>query len=238
MDVIVASSDHEMVSARRFGYPVFSEPTPREASGKIVLRWGNSFAPRYISEINPKHAIATNVNKFAARRMIGSVCRTPKTYEPGSTVEDNMIVIARPTSHSAGYSFRVKIGPVTLGGEEYATQALTPTKEYRVWFDIQRRTMVGRRAPMSDKPEQAAEALKPFPCRSKWGYEWISSPDAPLTTMCKQAADAIGLDMGAGDFLLYDGKYYCLELNSAPSLDHDRLLTFMKHSVEEYRAQY
>ena len=222
MPPIVLTPNGEADSAKKLGFQVVTKwaEVPKRA---VVIRWGHSGGPQFRFELNPQPAIKLNVDKYESKKKIASVVRAPKLYHEGEKVTQHKCIV-RPAHHAAGEGFSIKAPPFTVAAGHYASEALTPSKEYRVWFDSDGYSLVGRRDPMT--PEQHKDALNDFPCRSLWGYVWIDQPSEKLVQYTHAAAKALGLDFGAADFLLHDGKWYCLELNTAPSLDHKRVIHF------------
>ena len=131
------------------------------------------------------------------------------------------------TKHSAGAGFSVKEGPFDVIPETYATRYLDVTSsggEYRVWF-CGNRTIAGKRVKMECNENEK------YPCRSKWGYSFCDGISKDLRNQTLLAAKKIGLEFGAADVLYYKGKWYFLELNSAPSIDHRIVREFYQSAL-------
>lgn len=205
----------------------------------VVIRWGNNYllTDRYgrsrdfRNVINPAVAVQTNMSKIEAHGILSEVVRTPRMFRT-QTLNRGLFVI-RPCAHEGGAGFRVTEAngrSIHLGGYEYATEFLRTNTEYRVWF-CGNRTMRAQRA---RTPEQQAQGpVGRYPCRSKWGYN-ISFREVPETlhNYTIKVAKAIGLECGAADVLLVDGKWYFLELNSAPSTDLPVICRWMKEGIQ------
>lgn len=226
MDIIVFTIESEAESARRLGYTTttYNGDFVNKYDNKIVIRWGNS---RWLTNrdtgcresdfknvINPAKVIRQNCEKANATKLLAQIVNVPTLWE--TKVPEGVLAVVRPHEHSAGYGFSVQKGPFDVQEGTYATRYLDVTKEggeYRVWF-CGNRTMVGRRVKMECNEAQE------FPCRSNWGYSFLDGISKDLRNQTLLAAKKIGLESGAADVLFYKGKWYFLELNSAPSIDH------------------
>lgn len=233
----ILTIDNEYESALRLGYPntIVEADYVDEYANAVVVRWGNglpSFAKpedneTVVSEfpqvINPRAAICRNVQKDQALKLLSQVVYTPRMWEQEIEVPVNETVVHRVVRHHGGYGFNVQTGPFIVDLGCYATQWIPSNTEYRVWF-CGTDTMCGIRSvrrPCTDK----------YPCRSMWGYTFKSKVPAKLHQDTLAAAEAIGLDCGAADVLVYEGNYYFLELNSAATIDKQVIEDFYKKSL-------
>ena len=227
MTTVVLTSEHEMKSARKLGYPVTMHHGELEEESTLkVIRWGNGYGREFRKTLNKGSCIALNVDKPAALEKMAEVVQTPAVFT--GRVPRGLKVVIRPMTHSMGEDFRVVTGPTTVPSGYYAKEWIESTKEYRCWF-ANGRTLAAKRVPMPDSTEEAN------PCRSKWGYSFIDSDGAPkLRTETLAAARAMGLDFGASDVIWSqdDEKYFFLEMNTAPSLDHDKVLSFFQTNLK------
>ena len=139
----------------------------------------------------------------------------------------DVLAVYRPEKHTGGNGFNVKKGPFCISDGYYATEYINTNLEYRVWFCGQH-TMMARRAKMLINNKEKHK----YPCRSKWGYEFVNMSRL-LRKDTLLAAKTIGLDVGAADVLYSTDskKYYFLELNSAPSCDHWRVINFYNTNI-------
>lgn len=223
----------EVESARNLGFDTSNRAADLYADDfkdKVVIRWGNSrlsynnstsLRPtEFKNVINRADAIYLNCTKPKARRLMAQVVNTPKEFR--TTVPAGVTVVLRPLEHSAGSDFFIKKGPYAVPSGWYATEFLKTNEEYRVWF-CGDATFWAKRVALNgeDKGNE-------FPCRSKWGYSYRDEVPHSLHEDTFKAAKAIGLEFGAADVLKYDGKFYFLELNSAPSIDTNTLKNFFK----------
>lgn len=234
MSVVVITCGNEIESAERLGFK--TTHVGGERVGKyeknIVVRWGNSTQAysndgtkhaEYTNVLNPAEAIRKNCNKFQALKSLAMVVFVPAIYE--KKVPAGVLAVVRPIEHAAGNGFKVVEGPYDIPRGAYGTRFLQTPTEYRVWF-CGDQTMCGRRVKMQINEDQQ------YPCRSNWGYEFSGGVSADLHRQTLLAAKTIGLDVGAADLLYYKGKYYFLELNSAPSVDHRVVRGFFQASLD------
>jgi len=219
-------------SAVKLGFSLtYDLPGPVEDYDQdVIIRWGNSirtYNQRGLRQdykfcLNPRASIVANCAKHTATETLASVVGTPRLFR--SFVPRGFTVVVRPFEHIAGAGFCIKEGPFPLDPGYYATQYMavrpdTDDKECRVWFCGQH-TLVGKRARSAN--------TDPRPCRSSWGYEFNHRFSPALGEDTLKAASKMGLDAGAADVLWIGGEAYFLELNSAPSTDHWRCISFYK----------
>ena len=186
----------------------------------VVIRWGNSdTCDGAEREVNKQAAVALAADKMAALvKLESSGVNVPSLYVEGEAVESGMTVVHRPRFHSEGSDFTVRAGPFTVPLGYYGTKLITPANEYRLWF-FGNSTLTAKRMPMRSKGQSEADV-----CRSSWGYQF-RPPFRQMMEIGKKVKAAIGLDFGAIDFLWHtvERKWYVLEVNSAPSLDHSQV---------------
>lgn len=231
----IVTISSELKSAKQLGWEATTRIPENLSSTKnnvVYVRWGNS-APLYDQDqnyadfakvINPYRSIWDNCEKSNALEKMSRVVNTPTMYL--SRVPANELVVVRPHHHTAGRDFCVKKGPFNVDYGYYATQFIQTDSEYRVWF-CGDKTYRCKRVPMK------CNTVGEHPCRSEWGYAFAGHDKVPaqLHADVLKAAKAIGLECGAADVLLKDGKYYFLELNSAPSVDHSRVSNFYQENL-------
>jgi glutathione synthase/RimK-type ligase-like ATP-grasp enzyme len=115
----------------------------------------------------------------------------------------------------------------------YATEFIKTDVEYRVWF-CGDRTMFAKRFALKHN------TVEEFNCRSQWGYSGITThvPEK-LHIDTLKAASVVDLDFGAADVLYQNGKYYFLELNSAPTIDTPMIANFYrKHMATLLKSKF
>jgi hypothetical protein len=234
MSVVVITCGNEIESAERLGFRTthVGGDYIKKYEKDIVVRWGNS-TPAYSNDgthhdeyahvLNPAEYIRLNCNKLQSLKRLAMVVFVPAIYE--KKVPTGTLAVIRPLEHAAGNGFNVVEGPYDVPRGTYGTRFLQTPTEYRVWF-CGDQTMCGRREKMKINEEQK------YPCRSNWGYVFSGGVSADLHRQTLLAAKTIGLDVGAADLLYYKGKYYFLELNSAPSVDHRVVREFFQASLD------
>ena len=234
MAVKILTCNSEYESACRLGFPTKTHygDYAYKSDGDIVIRWGNSVSVferggkevEFQQVINPSKAIKLNCQKHKATKAMALVVNVPTLYE--KSVPKDVLAVIRPIEHSAGVGFSVQKGPLQIQKGTYGTRYLKTDAEYRVWF-CGNRTMCGRRVKMKINETQE------FPCRSNWGYEFSDGIAPELHYQTLMVANKIGLETGAADVLFYKRKYYFLELNSAPSVDHRIVREFFQKALNE-----
>ena len=222
-------------SAEKLGYPTYKciDDYAYKFDKDIVIRWGNSRSlytktgrrsMDFKHVINSSASIKKNCQKNDATKILARVVNVPTLWE--KSVPAGILAVVRPMEHAAGDGFSVKKGPFNLTEGTYATRYIQTDAEYRVWF-CGNRTILGRRVKM-----QCNETEK-YPCRSKWGYEFCRGISKSLHNQTLLAAKVMGLDCGAADVLFSNDKWYFLELNSAPSVDHRIVREFFQIGLKE-----
>lgn len=227
----------ELESAKKLGFEAvtqFESDFTSDLANDIIVRWGNSglyYKDRYSysacdfnNVINTSSAIRANCHKLNATKKLSTVVDVPNLYH--NVIPDGKKTVVRPIEHAAGSDFAIKTGPFQLSYNYYATEFIDTENEYRVWF-CGKEVFACRRVPLNEADEKA------FPCRANWGYSYLSSVPKSLKDKTLAAAKKIGLEIGAADVLEKDGKYYFLELNSAPSIDTNTLIRFYKNGIEK-----
>lgn len=233
MQANVLTIDSEYNSAVRLGFPTYKYIPSYDENFKdsLVIRWGNSTTPydksgkniEYKNVINPSKAIYLNCHKNKALETLSSVVLTPKIFK--NQVPKGKLAVYRNQEHSSGKSFTVQKGPFKIDEYRYATEFIKTDKEFRVFF-CNNKTMMCRRV------TYRADRLKEkYPCRSLWTYSFYKKVPKKLHKQVLAAARAIGLQTGGADILYKNRNYYFLELNSACSLDHKKIISFYKRNL-------
>ena len=219
-------------SSVKLGFPTYIHAGRLLAdirSDDVVVRWGNSdpVSARAAEEgcINNGLVIASNCDKRAALISMAEVVDTPRLYE--SFVPVNVKAVVRNYAHQRGEGFQIIDGRYTIPSGQYATKYING-KEFRSWFFKGKRSLSAMRVRRSGDDAT---------CRSEWGYGFDVN-FAPPEDAIQEAANAIGLHFGAADIIQgeSDGRWYFLELNSAPALDHSKVINFFRSNIEEYYA--
>ena len=223
--------------------------TDMQRSDHLVINWGVSDGGRTERDelhlrtiLNHPDKVATAVNKpKAINLMLRHGISTPPIRQVDYTLRSVTIAeegqwVVRPNEHSEGSDFRVMRAPFSLAAGHYATRFIPDTREYRVWFTAHDpattiiSTMMAKRVPMASRGQSDNDA-----CRSSFGYAFTSrGSDFSLNNMPKlkeqvqKVVNTFGLNYGAIDCLWSETerKWYILEVNTAPSLDHDLVMGF------------
>lgn len=234
MAIKVVTIDSERDSVGRLGYAV--EPRlqyGQEYDNDIVIRWGNSTLPYYSPNrstarefkrvLNSSESIRGNLKKQDSLKIMQEFVKIPKLWCYGERVPSNITVAYRPVKHSGGSDFRVITGPFAVERGFYATEWIATPTEYRVWF-CGDRTMYALRSVRRAVTEE-------YPCRSLWGYTFYDQIPIKLHRDTLKVASVLGLDFGAADVLFHNNEYYFLELNSAATIDKQRIEDFYKEGL-------
>lgn len=233
MALYILSNDACLESATRLGERLHTRVVTSAcevpmAHNPTVIRWGTSdlcHLPRdFETVLNPAVRIRENCNKLSAIMRLGSAVSVPTVYR--RRIPAGVRAVVRPLEHTRGEGFSVVTGPCEVPEGSYAKEFIPNTTEYRVWF-VGDHMMAGKRVPMEAQGQSPSD-----PCRSLWGYSWrdVTQNQRALVVAAKAVAR---LNFGAAD-ILWSGEddcYYVLELNTAPALDHDRVLEFFARTI-------
>lgn len=230
--VLTIGSESE--SAKRLGLPLHIAGFKQRVEAfdnHIIIRWGcsnrqpnrNEVEKEFANVTNPSEFIIANCHKYNSMKKMSEVVNVPKLYT--GEVPAGVTAVVRKIAHAAGSDFAVKKGRVKLADDEYGSEFLSTETEVRVWF-CNEATMMAKRVRMDVNEKEQ------YPCRANWGYKFCydSVPD-DLHRDTLAAAKALGLEYGAADILKVGGKWYFLELNTAPSIDLLRLERFFKANI-------
>lgn len=229
MGIAIVTIDSEIDSISKLGYPTYTCEckVPR---GETIVRWGKGevCADRKIEQaVNPSQAIKLNVNKLVALRALKEAgLLVPRIFDDSVPEDENAVY--RPINHSRGENFQVSKGPFKIDSGYYATKFISTPTEIRVWYGFGS-AICARRVTSRSIPE--------FPCRSEWGYRFWDRVPRGLLKLNNIAFDAIGLSTGAADILKSHGRYYFLELNSAPDIDHSKIEAFYKDVFKKFEKK-
>ena len=223
MGIYILTRPDNAKSAVKLGYPVVSVDS-LIPSGSKVIRWGNGLTPDkrgWEMVLNKAGVLAISTSKLQALEALARTVNVPEVYHHGDVYTSGHRYVERPENHAEGSDFTIVEGRNnrTCHGH-HATRYIEDANEYRVWF-VRDKYLIARRVPIPSKGQQESD-----PCRSKWGYKFLKEVFPKLKEEVAKARTAIPLDFGAIDVLWSqaDSKWYFLEFNSAPSLDHDAVL--------------
>lgn len=190
-------------------------------SNKIV-RWGNSIPLNLENSIvyNTATANALASNKYKSRRLMlkeGISC--PVLI---SNVSNTFPVIARPHKHTKGQDFIILNNQEELTNHYdinnwYYSEFIDKTQEFRVHCTH------GKVLRLLEKPNpNNGNVMWNFDANEDMSFKIIKWSDAKpyknVITEALKAMDVVGLDFGAVDVILKDGKAYVLEINTSPNL--------------------
>ena len=226
---VVICNPRNAVSAVRLGLPVLTE-LGNMADYINIINWGRSDAPDNEKVINKGCYVARSVDKAQyLKDLNNNNVSCPMIVGSGTTVCSGSWVM-RPDAHEEGSDFRLhnceEDGDMTLNPGYHATKFISPTREYRIWF-AGSRYMTAKRIPRPSEDETDET------CRSKWGYRFVDNFPGAIE-LCNEARQVVPIQFGAFDVLwaTEERKWYILEVNSAPSLDHDRVRSFMVPGIK------
>lgn len=236
MKTIILTCHSEFESAKKLGYKETFEYLPgyvEDYNNSLIIRWGNGVgyhtkcgAPMEFPNVITNYKdIELNCAKNKASKKLSEVVLTPKLWT--DTVPKNKWAVFRPTSHAGGKDFQVKKGPFKIDGSHYATEFIKSDKEIRVWY-CNGRTICARRVTKNQK-----RLNEKFKCRSLWSYQFWKKTPKKLHKQVLKAAKQLNFQYGAFDILIgKKGKYYFLENNTAPSLDHSKVIKFYQSGLK------
>ena len=195
---------------------------------RVVLRWGNGYEygkRDFKNVLNPQEAIKLNCRKRdSLQAMAAQGVVIPRMY--GKRVPAGALAVVRPNAHGGGEGFEVRKGPFPIPEGCYAIEFIPTRLEVRCWFCGSKTLWAYRIS------HDAARRADKYPCRSKWPYKFTNAPvPKALHDQALLAARAVGLDCGAADVLVKDGRYYTVEINSAPAVDHPKITAFFKREL-------
>ena len=227
---VVICNPRNAVSAVRLGLPVLTE-LGNMADYTNIINWGRSDAPDNEKVINKGCYVAKSVDKAQYLKDLNSnhVSCPPVTRE--GTRADHGSWVLRPNTHEEGNDFHIhnceEDGSLIVDEGYHATRFISPTREYRIWF-AGNRYMTAKRIPRPSEDETDET------CRSKWGYRFVEDNFPGAIELCNKARQVVPLQFGAFDILwaTEERKWYILEVNSAPSLDHSSVRSFMVPGIK------
>lgn len=140
-------------------------------------------------------------------------------------------LLGRSLHHSKGddilvYRFNPHLAGMNGRHHDFFTQLIPKSAEYRVW--AYRRIPIGVYEKVLTYPNKLGRrgrSREIWNRRNGYGFFFRKSEDldAELRTLGASAVDGVGLDFGAADIIRGgDGKYYVLEINSAPGVQGPR----------------
>ncbi len=219
--IIVLTTASEEKSAKKLGFPThtYFNGYKDDYKNHCIIRLGNGFTegltknPIFDTEkdfpnvLNSIESIQGNVKKNEALEKLSKVVNTPRIFK--DKTPRGTMVVKRPTAHTGGTDFEVVKGGFKINKGFYCTQFIKTKTEVRVFLCGQKTLTCSRKK--SNKQDSDI-------CRSNWDYVNFRKTPIKLHKMCLLAAKTLKLDICALDVLVKNGRYYILELNSAPTL--------------------
>lgn len=178
-------------------------------------------------EINPSHAIYLASSKRRALEVMA------KAEVPTPTLNgDRFPVVARPDKHRAGKHFwlcwnREELNEAYNLGATHHLKFIEGGREFRVHVAF------GKSIKLVEKIG-GDPVIKNHAYGSQFMYPHNFSHKKSLRKWARKAVESLGLDFGAVDVIYKEGKFYVLEVNSAPSLtsENDTLGRYVRAFVE------
>jgi hypothetical protein len=194
-------------------------------AAQLLVRWGCT-TPTGIGiekQVNPSHAIRSVNDKLGARQRLSlqEPELVPKTIWRMSDWGDGCCIL-RPRHHAQGRNLHVVEDMDTLRrlatrygeGNWYASELIDKVREVRVYW------VSGRVATVAEKTPADPSAVA-WNVAQGGRFDVIGWGDWPLEA-CRVACEAMKhfeLDFGGVDLMMdRDGRWYLIEINSAPSL--------------------
>jgi predicted ATP-grasp superfamily ATP-dependent carboligase len=201
-----------------------------DVGNSILIRWGTRAdlsADASSIVYNSSNAIETAVNKKLSREIFSkSGVSAPMLIGPHSFEDQFLPVIARPSHHSEGADvelfyteeeFNVHYEKNREGW--YYSQYLNKNREFRVHCAHGKVLAVLEKSkPMNGNVvwNRSANETQPFKLMS---CDEIESQElGGVLEEALKATDSVGLDMSGADVMLYNGKAYVVEVNTAQTL--------------------
>ena len=216
------------VSAVKLGYPTYSV-MPESYRG-AVINWGmslirlNDSRPQDVKYCNNPSTIAVSVDKCLFLKTLHfNSLNAPDLIEAGDMAQPGYIL--RPNSHAEGSDFKLLTQAEDVNEGYHATKLISPANEYRVWFFGNDKFLTAKRVPIASQNQRSNDV-----CKSKFGYSFDHPNYEKCIDLVKKALAVVRLDFGAFDMLWAtdERKWYILEVNTAPSLDHSEVKNFFK----------
>jgi hypothetical protein len=210
------------------------KPITASIHENVIIRWGNRIDISNISDspivYNNNKALNIITNKKLTRQtLVKNNVLTP--FYQDSDIEESINgfdilsypIIIRPLVHAKGKNFFVIENSNQLKSffqnkrlsDYYCAPYLEKTNEYRVHVGL------GKVISVLEKPKPNNPSQKAWN-RSLNGDPFIyinwSEYNYDLCITALKACRAVGADFAAVDIILWNNKYYVLELNSSPTL--------------------
>ena len=232
MSTIVVCRADNAVSAVKLGYPTY-QAIPAGYRGNVI-NWGKSQLSYdgSVTICNLPGSLMGTIDKRAFLKTLhANGISAPELLEAGNRAPSGWVV--RPNEHAEGNEFQLTISQFEIMGGYHATKFITPANEYRVWFFGRQNFLTAKRVPIPSLGQTESD-----PCKSKFGYSFGRPNYEKCVELIKRALEVAKLDFGAFDMLWAtdERKWYILEVNTAPSLDHSEVKNFFKTHFKTWEA--
>ena len=212
-----------------------SEYQPRNITARVL--WGAQSLGSEVPELN-KHQ--GHYNKLQAlQRFQAADIPIPMYWQSAPRDEDSYPVLARRLIHQEGNDIRLCSNREEAGNADadFFTRVVPSSSEYRIW--VYKTKVLGVYLRELYWPVQRAGFGRNW--WSGWGFSLVDTEQAGVGAEYAVAAvEALRLDFGGVDVLKGEnGRYYVLEVNSAPGANNyclrarNRLATEIKRWYEE-----
>lgn len=197
----------------------------------FVINWGASSVGHRV-DLNQPEAVAKASNKLETFRCLGSASLSNIEYTRSKDVAtgwNTKVFVRHKLSSSSGDGIQIcQAGDVIPDAPLY-TKAVEGGSEYRIHASSDGAlSFIQQKKKRRGLPKADIKNLEN-------GYVFVvhdieASEDdiSLLKRVGKEAITALGLDFGAIDCILKDGKVYILEVNTAPGLDGESTLEAYK----------
>jgi len=214
--------------------------------GQTILNWGNRRTPSWLSTastrrvriLNTPEAVNRASNKLTTLRVLDEAGISTPEYttdltEAHAWLHDGERVIERHELRgSSGAGIRV----VSLDDEDTEgtlqraplyTKYIPKSAEYRIHiFNGRMLDYVQKKRVASERRD---DTYSPYIASMErgWVFTRTDVPESPAAiSLAQRAITALGLDFGAVDIIYSEGRYYVLEVNTAPGLAGNTLIKY------------
>lgn len=187
--------------------------------GRGVVCWGTGYA----GELPSLNRNASRYNKLEQLRVLRDAgVLTVPFFERANLPQEaeNYPLLGRQFHHHGGRDINLILQPgdARFCAADFYTRYIPRQTEYRTW--VYRRRHLGTYEKVLAHPERYQRIGANF--RNGFAFRLVPGEAVPeqLKNVSSEVVQALGLDFGAVDILRgVDGRYYILELNSAPGVE-------------------
>jgi len=212
----------------------YTEVTPQSRDYRLI-RWGCTkgvkFRPAKV--VNSQKSVRLATNKFETLRLLNNIS-IPVPNFSGCREDMNGVFLARNDSHRGGTDI------VFNGFGDFYTEYIPNDKEFRV--HVFNGKIIGVQEKVFSDLEDGVEESE-FPIRNhKRGYVFelrsIAQADSELKILAQKSVLALSLNFVAVDIIQdIRGKYWVLEVNTAPSLEQTMFNRYAKEIVSIMKTE-